>query len=318
MLRVLLSTRLFTEGFEKLNKDFEVVFPSSPFFSKQEILGLIGDFDAFIPTFQFKVDKEIIDAGVGRLKIIANYGVGYNNIDVDYATQKGIVVTNTPDPVIESTAELAFTLMLTVTRRLAELDRKLRLPDGLPWGVMENMGYTLYGKTLGIIGMGRIGQAVARRAVAFGMQIVYHNRNRLPLEIEHLYNARLLKKNELLKISDVISIHTPLLPETHHLIGIDEFRMMKATAILVNTSRGPVVDEEVLIRVLQSNEIFGAGLDVYEFEPQLNPKFFLLDNVVLAPHIGTATVESRIQMNQFVSQNIVRFFKGRVDITRVN
>ncbi len=318
MIRVLLSTRLFTEGFEKLNNDYEVVAPSSPFFSKQEILDLIGDFDAFIPTFQFKVDSEIIDAGIGRLKIIANYGVGYNNIDVDYATQKGIVVTNTPDPVIESTAELAFSLMLTVTRRLAEFDRKLRLPDGLPWGVMENLGHTLYGKTLGIIGMGRIGQAVARRAVAFGMQIVYHNRNRLPLEIEYLYNARFLKKNEVMKISDVISIHTPLLPETHHLIGKDEFEMMKPTAILVNTARGPVVDEDVLIRVLQLNEIYGAGLDVYEFEPQINPKLFLLDNVVLAPHIGTATVESRLQMNQFVTQNIVGFFEGRIDITRVN
>jgi lactate dehydrogenase-like 2-hydroxyacid dehydrogenase len=138
------------------------------------------------------------------------------------------------------------------------------------------------------------------------------------LDIEKLYNARLLKMSDLMIVSDVISIHTPLLPETHHLIGLEELRLMKPTAILVNTARGPVVDEKALIRVLQLNEIYGAGLDVYEFEPLINPELFLLDNVVLAPHIGTATVESRVEMNQFVSQNIIGFFEGRVDITRVN
>ena len=226
-MRVLVSTRLLPEGFSELKERFEVVFPDNDIFSKEEVIRLLPDFDAFVPTFQFKVDKDVIDAATHRLKIIANYGVGYNNIDVEYATEKGIVVTNTPDPVIEPTAEHTLALMLAAARRIAECDRKMRIPNGLKWGVLENLGQTLYGKTLGIIGMGRIGQAVARRALAFGMRVVYFNRNRIAPELEALYRTERLELDDLLASSDVVTIHTPLVRETFHLIGYNGLQKMK-------------------------------------------------------------------------------------------
>jgi len=317
-MRVLVSTRLLPEGFSELQKEFDVVFPENEVFTKEEVIQLLPRFDAFLPTFQFKVDKDVIVAAASRVKIIANYGVGYNNIDVEYAAERGIVVTNTPDPVIEPTAEQAFALMHAAARRVAECDRKLRVENGLKWGVMENLGQTLYGKTLGIIGMGRIGQALARRALACGMNIVYYSRTQLPSEIEVHYQAQRLELDELLKISDVISLHTPLNDETHHLINIDRLRIMKPTSILINTARGPVVDELALVEALQKRWIYAAALDVYEFEPQICSELLQLDNVVLAPHNGTATIEARNDMSRFASQNIIRFFAGRKDITRVN
>jgi lactate dehydrogenase-like 2-hydroxyacid dehydrogenase len=317
-MRVLVSTRLLPEGFSELQKEFDVVFPENEVFTKEEVIRLLPGFDAFLPTFQFKVDKDIIDAAASRVKIIANYGVGYNNIDVEYATEHGIVVTNTPDPVIEPTAEQAFALMHTAARRVAECDRKLRVENGLKWGVLENLGQTLYGKTLGIIGMGRIGQALARRTLACGMDIVYYNRTQLPPEIEVHYQAEKLGLDELLKVSDVISLHTPLNEETHHLINKQRFKSMKPTAILINTARGPVVDELALVEALQKRWIYAAALDVYEFEPKISYALLKLDNVVLAPHNGTATVEARNEMSRVASQNIIRFFAGRKDISRVN
>src|ERR1035437_5884044 len=316
-MRVLISTLLLTEGFSDLTEHFEVVFPDKDFFSKEEVMSMLSGFDAFVPTFQFKVDKEVIDTA-GNLKLIANYGVGYNNIDVECASKKGIVVTNTPDPVIEPTAEQAFALMLASARRIAECDRKMRIPNGLKWGVMENLGQSLYNKTLGIIGMGRIGQALARRAVAGGMKIVYYNRTRLTSELENRYQAQRLELKELLETSDVISIHTPLTNETHHMIDQHCFELMKSTAILINTARGPVVDEAALIYALQHGIIASAGLDVYEFEPTISPELFSLDNVVLAPHNGTGTVDARNEMSRFVSQNIIRYFAGQTNISRVN
>lgn len=316
-MRVLISTRLLPEGFFELKNHFEVVFPKKDNFSKEEIIGIISEFDAFVPTFHFKVDKEIIDAAV-NLKIIANYGVGFNNIDVEYATQKGIVVTNTPDPVIEPTAEQTFALMLAASRRIAECDRKIRIPDGLKWGLLENLGQSLYGKTLGIVGMGRIGQALARRALASGMKIVYHNRSRLSLELENIYQARRLELDELLRISDVISLHAPLTEETHHLINRERLQLMKPTAILVNAARGQIIDEQALVEALKNRQIYAAALDVYENEPEINRDFLELDNVILAPHNGTATIDARNEMSEFVSQNIIRYFSGRTDISRIN
>ena len=317
-MRILVSTRLLPDGFLELMNQHEVIFPEKEMFTKEEVIHLLPGFDAFVPTFQFKVDKEVIEGAMGNLKIIANYGVGYNNIDVDYATECGIVVTNTPDPVIEPTAEHAFALMLAAARRIPECDRKMRIPNGLKWGVLENLGQTLYGKTLGIIGMGRIGQALARRALASGMKIVYNNRNRISPELEELYRAEYLELDELLRTSDVVSLHTPLTRETFHLVGRISLQKMKETAILINTARGPVVDEVALIDALQHHWISSAALDVYEYEPIISRELFELDNVVLAPHNGTATIEARIEMSRFVSQNIIRYFAGRTDITRVN
>ena len=317
-MRILVSTRLFKEGFSELMKHFEVVFPEKEIFSKKEVINIISGFDGFVSTFQFKMDKEVIEAGKGSLKIIANYGVGYNNVDVEYATQCGIVVTNTPDPVVEPTAELALALMLAAARRISECDRKMRIPDGLKWGLMHNLGQSLSGKTLGIIGMGRIGQALARRALACGLKIVYYNRTRLIPELENLYHTRRLELDELLGTSDVISLNTPLTDETHHLINQDRLKQMKPTAILINTSRGPVIDEAALVTALKNGTIASAGLDVFEFEPHINPELFKLDNVVLAPHNGTGTVDARNEMSRFVSQNIIRYFAGETDISRVN
>lgn len=317
-LRVLVSTRLLPAGFAELQGKYEVVFPEADMFSRDELLVLLPHFDAFIPTFQCKVDKAMIDAAASRVRIIANYGVGYNNIDAKYAAHKGIVVTNTPDPVVEPTAELALALMHAAARRVAECDRKLRITDGLKWGVLENLGLSLYGKTLGIVGMGRIGQALARRAAACGMEIVYYNRKRLEPATESKYNAHWLSLDDLLKSADVVSLHTPLTAETHHLINAEKLALMKSTSILVNTARGPVVDEQALATTLLSKKIYAAALDVYEFEPHINEQLLGLDNVVLLPHVGTATVEARNEMSRFASQNIIRFFDGRDDITRVN
>ncbi|HLP04551.1 MAG TPA: NAD(P)-dependent oxidoreductase, partial [Paludibacter sp.] len=186
------------------------------------------------------------------------------------------------------------------------------------WGVLENLGQTLYGKTLGIIGMGRIGQALARRALASGMNIIYHNRERLPENMELAYKAGKKELPELLATSDVVSIHTPLTDETRHLIGQAELGKMKRTAILVNTARGPVVDEKALAKALGDHQIFAAALDVYENEPDIAPGLLKLNNVVLAPHNGTATIEARNEMSRFVAQNIIRFFNGRTDISLVN
>jgi len=317
-MRVLVTTRLLPEGFVELKKNFEVVFPENELFSKEEIINLLPNFDALLPTFQFKIDKDVIDAGVNRLKIIANYGVGFNNIDVEYATQKGIVVTNTPDPVIEPTAEHTFALMLAAARRIAECDRKMRTPNGLKWGVLENLGQSLSGKTLGIIGLGNIGQAVAKRASAFGMKIVYNNRKKLSEEFENRFQAQYLELNDLLKTSDVISLHTPLTDSTFHLINKERLSLLKPTAILVNTSRGQVIDELALIEILNNKMIFAAALDVFENEPTINPVLLEMDNVIIAPHNGTATVDARIKMSEFASRNIIRFFQNRNDITRVN
>ena len=318
MKRVLISSRLLPKGFSELMSQYEVVFPDNPVFTKEEVIQLLPHFDAFVPTFVYKVDREMIDAAAKRVKIIANYGVGYSNIDVEYAAQLGIVVTNTPDPVIEPTAEMALALMLAAARRVSECDHKLRTPNGLQWGVLENLGQSLYGKTLGIVGMGRIGQALARRALACGMHIIYYNRHHLAPELEATYRTHRVELDELLRISDVISLHTPLTDETHHLINRNRLKQMKPSAILVNTARGAVIDEAALVDALQKGCIAAAALDVYEFEPNILPELLLLDNVVLAPHNGTATVDARNDMARLASQNIIRFFEGRTDITRVN
>lgn len=317
MKKVLITTRLLPEGFKELHKHFEVHMPEKEVFTQEELIELIPQFDALLPTFVFKIDSKLMDAAT-NLKIIANYGVGYNNIDVDYATQKGIVVCNTPNPVTEPTAEMAFALMHAVARRIAECNRKLRTPNAIEWGVLKNLGLGIYGKTLGVIGMGRIGKAIARRALASGMEIVYHNRNRLPLEDEAQYQAKYVSMEELLRCSDFISISTPLTEQTQHLIDKPQFDLMKPNAILINTARGAVINEQALVDALKAGKLWGAGLDVYEFEPQITAELLTMDNVVLAPHNGTATIDARNAIAADASENIIRFFEGRKDISIVN
>ena len=277
---------------------------------------MIGEYDVFIPNFSFFTDKEIIDKAV-NLKLIANYGVGYNNIDVDYAAQKGITVTNTPQAVLEPTAELCFGLMHAVARKIGYFNNKLRGSERVGWGLYDNLGLSLYGKTLGIYGMGRIGQAIARRAIASGMNVIYHNRRPLDPSIEKEYNAKYVSFDDLLIQSDYISVNAPATSETYHIINAAAIAKMKSSAILVNTSRGSTVDEKALIEALKENRIYGAGLDVYETEPNINPEFFALDNVVLTPHAGTQTLDGRHDMQREVASNIIGFFKGE-KVSKVN
>ena len=295
-MKIAFTTSLPAEGFSRL--------------AQHQCYVPLAEADVLVSTFDQPVTREMI-ASAPHLQLVANFGVGYNNIDLDACRERGIRVTNTPQPVIEPTAELAFALMHDVARRTAEFDRKLRLGLAEPFGVMNNLSHSLYGKTLGIIGMGRIGQALARRAVASGMTVIYHNRRPLADETMSLlgYEARYVSTEELLQTADFVSLNLPYTPEVKHLIGADELRMMKPTAYLINTARGAHVDEEALVHALKTGEIAGAAMDVYEHEPQIHPELLTLDNVVLSPHTGTGTWEGRIAMCENVCDNILAWEK---------
>ncbi len=318
MKKILIAYRLKPEGLSELEGRYEVTLPcDKSHFSREEVLQLIPGYEVLVPSFGFITDSEIMDRGE-KLELIANYGVGYNNIDVAYATKKGITVTNIPNSTREPTAEFAFGLLMAAGRRIGYYDRKLRTTEGVSWGVYAEAGMPVYGKRLGIIGMGRIGQSLARRAVASGMEVVYHNRNRLDESIEKLYGTRWLSLEELLRCSDYISLNAPSTPETYHMIGELEFGMMKPTAVFINTARGNMVDERALATALRDKRIWAAGLDVYEEEPHILPELLTLDNVVLAPHAGTKTLEDRIRMSEEMVQNIIGFYEGRYPISKVN
>ena len=263
--------------------------------------------EVLVSTFDKQVTREMI-ATMPRLRLIANFGVGYNNIDLSACKERGITVTNTPQPVIEPTAELAFALMICVARRVAEFDRQLRNGTCQPMAVMNNLSHGLYGKTLGIIGMGRIGQALARRALASGMKVVYHNRHEIQVPW-----ARYLPLEVLLQEADFVSLNLPYTPETHHLIGSPQLQLMKPTAYLINTARGAQVDEAALIRALKAGQIAGAAMDVYEHEPKISEELLEMPNVVLSPHTGTGTWEGRIAMCENVCDNILAFADGQLD-----
>ena len=251
------------------------------------------------------------------MELIANFGVGYNNIDVEYAKQKGITVTNIPNSVTEPTAEFAFALLLAAGRRIGYYDRKIRTPQGLSWGLYDEPGMPIYGKSLGIIGMGRIGQALARRAVASGMTIMYHNRNRLDKAIEDKYNAHYVTFERLLRECDYISLNAPSSKETIHMIGEGELEMMKSTAVFINTARGNMVDEQALAHALKDKHIWAAGLDVFENEPKVSPLLLELDNVVLAPHAATKTLEARDEMGLELIHNILGFYFDTYPVSKV-
>ena len=316
MKKVLITYKLNPEIAKELDGKVEYVLPEKSNFSREEVLEMIADFDVLVPNFTFYTDKEIMDKGT-RLKLISNFGVGYNNIDVEYAKEKGITVTNIPHSVTEPTAEFAFALLLAAGRKVAYYDRKIRTPEGISWGLYAEAGVPIYGKSLGIIGMGRIGQALARRAVASGMSIVYHNRNRLDKSIEDKYNAHYVSLEKLLSESDYISLNAPSTPETYRMIGKKELEMMKTSAIFINTARGNMVDEKALANALKEKQIWAAGLDVFENEPNITPELLELDNVVLAPHAATKTQEARDQMGLEMLQNILGFFFETYSISKV-
>lgn len=313
---VLIGYRLKREGFSALEQDFELIYPENERFTKEEILERISGVDVFVPAFGFQTNQEIIDAGK-NLKLITNFGVGYDNIDTEYAAQKGIAVTNTPHAVLEPTAELCFSLLTSVARRIPFYDRLVRHSEKAKIGMYEYPGVGLYGKTLGIFGMGRIGQAVARRAIANGMKIIYHNRKPLEKEVEKKYQAMCVSFEELLVQSDFLSLNAPATPETFHILNAAAFAKMKKTAFVVNTARGTLIDEEALVDALQKKRIGGAALDVYEHEPLVHPALKMMDNVVLAPHVGTQTIEAKLAIQREVADNIIGFFAEKA-ISRVN
>ncbi|MCP2252139.1 Lactate dehydrogenase [Prauserella aidingensis] len=273
--------------------------------------------DAAVVTLSERADADFADAAGPQLKVVANVAVGYDNIDVPALAERGVTVTNTPGVLTDATADIAFGLLLSVTRRLGEGERLLRA--GTPWsfhlGFM--LGSGLQGKTLGIIGLGQIGTAMAERARAFGMSIVYTGRRRAPAEVESALDATYLPQDELLATADVVSLHCPLTPQTRHLIDADALAAMKPTAFLVNTTRGPVVDEAALAAALREGTIAGAGLDVFENEPDVHPDLLDLDNVALAPHLGSATVETRTAMATLAARNVLAVLAGEPPLTEV-
>ncbi|HEX5848468.1 MAG TPA: D-glycerate dehydrogenase [Rubrobacter sp.] len=284
---------------------------------RDELLEAVRGVSGVLSTATETMDGEVMDAAGEGLRVIANMAVGYDNVDVEAAGERGIIVTNTPGVLDETTADVAFMLLLAAARRLGEAERLLRAGGWEWWGPKQLMGRDVWGKKLGIVGFGRIGQAVARRARGFGMEILYHNRSRKE-EAEREIEARYMQLGDLLEAADFVSIHTPLTPETTHLIGADELDGMKPEAVLVNTSRGPVVDEAALAEALADRRIFAAGLDVYENEPEVHPKLLELENVVLAPHIGSASVETRDRMATLAAENLAAVLRGESPKTPVN
>ena len=278
--------------------------------TKQELIRGMRGRRALISMLSDPIDAEVIESNP-RLNVIANYAVGYNNIDLKTASSRGIHVTNTPGVLTEATADLTWSLIMSLARRVLEGDRLVRTGRWTGWNPTQLLGMDLTGKTLGIIGMGRIGQAVARRAVGFGMRLIYHNRRRLPVRLEKKFEASYMPLSRLLAAADIISLHLPLTPETRHLIDRRVLDRMKSTALLINTARGPVVDEKALVIALKKGKIAGAGLDVFEEEPNIQKGLFTLPNVVLLPHLGSATVETRIKMGFMVIENIEAALKGK-------
>lgn len=284
---------------------------------RQELLLRVKDKQGLLPMLSDSINEEVLNCAP-HLKMIANFGVGYNNIDVRLATARGIMVSNTPGVLTDATAELAFTLMLSVSRRLVEGDRMVREGRFKFWAPMLFLGREVTGKTLGIIGMGKIGKAIAVRARAFDMKILYHNRKRINSKEEENMRVEYVDLKTLLKESDFVSLNVPLTEETKHLIGKNELSLMKSTAFLINTSRGQVIDEKALVEVLRARKIGGAGLDVYENEPSLTPGLTELDNVILLPHVGSGTLETRIKIGTLAVENLIAGLEGRTPPNFVN
>ena len=320
-MRALISQWVFPEAVQRLEQaGFEVdLREAAEPLPKPELIRRLQEADGLLCLLTDRVDAEVLSRAP-RLRVVATATVGYDHIDVEAATALGILVTNTPDVLTEATADLAFGLLLAAARRIPEADRDVRRGRFPSWSLAQpHMGLDVWGKTLGIVGCGRIGQAVARRARGFGMRLLYHNRRRLAPEVEAELGLRYVGFEELLEESDFISVHTPLTLETHHLFSYEAFRRMKRTAILVNTARGPVVDEAALARALREGLLRGAALDVFEEEPTVHPELLKLEgHVVLTPHIGSATEETRRRMALRAAENLITGLQGRRPLNLVN
>jgi len=306
-------TRQLPEPVETRMKElFDVNLSNSPYpLTKDQLLEIVQDCDVLVPTIGDKIDGNFIKETGGKLKLISNYGVGFDHIDVLTATKRGITVTNTPNVLTEDTADMAMALILSVPRRIKEGVKKLADDEWDGWAPNALLGHRIYGKRLGILGMGRIGQAIARRAKAFGIQIHYHNRNRLPSKVEESLESTYWESlDQMLARIDFLSINAPHTPSTFHLMNARRLKLMKKTAYIINTARGEIIDENALTRMLRSKELAGAALDVYEKGNDINPRLKELDNVFLLPHMSSATIEGRIEMGEKVIINIKTFFDG--------
>ncbi|PYV86226.1 MAG: D-glycerate dehydrogenase [Acidobacteria bacterium] len=315
--KVFVTRRIPQPGLDLL-KDFDMTLnPEDRVLTRQELIAGSKGKDAVLCLLTDPIDGEIMDA-LPTVKIFANYAVGFNNIDVEAATKRKVAITNTPGVLTDTTADFAWTLLMAAGRRLVEADKYCRAGRYEGWGPMLFLGHDIHHKTLGIVGMGRIGQAVARRAHGFEMKILYTDEFRLPPEKEQELRATFVSLEQLLKESDFVSLHVPLMASTKHLVGKKQLEMMKKTAVLVNTSRGPVVDERALVEALKHQTIFAAGLDVYEEEPRLAPGLADLDNVTIPPHIASASIDTRAKMATMAASNIIAFFKGEKPPNIVN
>ena len=314
---VFLTRRIPPEGIDLLRQHTNLhIFPHDRCINRDEIIASVASSEAILCMLSDRIDAAVIEAAP-LLKVISNYAVGFNNIDIDAARRRNIVVTNTPGVLTDTTADTAFALIMACSRRIASAERWLRTNEFDGWAPLMFLGHDLTGKTLGILGAGRIGQAVAKRgALGFDMRILYTARNTKE-ELEKKYGASRVDLDRLLAESDVISIHVPLTAETNHLIGRREFELMKHSAVLVNTARGPVIDEHALVDALESRRIFAAGLDVFEFEPHISDRMKALDSIVILPHIGSASFLTRAKMSVIAARNILEVLAGREPMHRV-
>ena len=316
MQKICVTYKLPEEGLRLLRRYELKVNAQDRFLNRSELIDFAEEAHALVTLLSDQIDREVIGR-LENLKIIANYAVGFNNIDIVAAKERGIVVSNTPGVLTEATADLTMALILATTRRLVEGDRFVRrgLFDG--WKPELLLGVSLKDRILGIIGLGRIGKAVVQRAKAFGMKVVYHNRMPASKKEEKALSVEYRSLEDLLKVSDVVSVHVPLTKESRHLIGSSKLKLMKPTAVLINTSRGAVIDEQALIQFLSEKRIFAAGLDVLENEPEIPRALRELDNVVLLPHLGSATRETRMEMALMVARNVIAVLNGKRPPNRV-
>lgn len=319
MAKVVITGKIPESAVTALKAEHDVdAWDSLDQMSRPELLERVKGADALVTLLTEKVDGELLDAAGDQLQVVANVAVGFNNIDVAACAARNVTATNTPKVLTETTADTAFGLMLNVTRRFGEGERVIRSKTPWQWGMFYMLGMGLQGKTLGIVGMGQIGIAMAKRAVAFGMSIVYSDTNELPADVAaQLGGARKVEFKELLQTSDVVSLHCPYMDATHHLLGEDQFKLMKKTAYVVNSARGPIVDEDALVRALDAGEIAGAGLDVFEHEPKVHDGLLGRDDVYLLPHLGSATIETRTAMAELAAQNVLKVLGGETAVTPV-
>ena len=316
--KVFLTRELPPESMKLLSEAADLTYNQEDrTLTKQEVIDGVQNADGLICLLNDNIDQEIITSGP-NLRVVANFAVGYNNIDVEAATLRGLPVTNTPGVLTDSTADMAWALLMDAARRVSEGDRMVRTGQWAGWGPLQLLGADITGSTLGIIGFGRIGQAVAKRARGFEMRICYWNRTRLSKAQEAAFGVDYLPMNELLSESDFVSVHVALNESTRHLIGAKEFEVMKPSACLINTARGPVVDEGALVTALKQGDIASAGLDVYEQEPLLEPGLYDLENVVLAPHLGSATIGTRTKMGNMAVENCLMACSGQRPTNLVN